>query len=525
MTVKDTLRQDANLAGKVHQLLCAEDDITDVLNKGEEVPAEMAGNYQNLRAETHAHAEELIRKAETAEADELDSKLIDAFDNEEAKEVHASNQTETLTTFHEIYNKISAKEPVTLEFLGSQAALDTKRKTGNPRARQHVYKPTPNHYAFQEQALVPEETYEQLIPAIIAVDYSKYGGKDARDNMQMQAVLARSTMELVAATGTNITTQSQNFPDLTTFAGSLEQSRDAHAPMTRANEFNVWQTPGNVAKREISTIKDDGAPTWDTIEGAAPADSNPEFEPIIIYCKQLLQNSSFSRWADWDDFLSSLPNEIRKSVAIGMWRELNDGLTTGAGANPTNAVGAPKGVLKAADDHKARYSIPDADVYIKKAKGTTNPFDENDVGDVIDLMDDGVGAGSKVKLMAHKRFFGDIRKKIYMSNPGSLNVMQPVGDLSRQDRSNLIYGSFWMESALNNSAMSVAYNTGNTNHCLFIDGDQVLVRYLPLMVEFNTSRISDSRRIAVEATSGGWCEITASGAKNASSFTALRSNA
>lgn len=525
MTVTDTLQRDSALAAKTQELFRIEDEVASHLSKNEEVPAELNNSYRTLRAEVQGDADGIIREAETREADELDAQLREDFNNPEARELKAKNQEEALGTFKEIYNKIMAGEPVKMEFLGSQAALDTKRKTGNARARQAEFKPSPNHYIFQEQALVPEDTYERLNPAMVAVDYSVYGTQSERDGLKMQGVLNRSTMELIAATGDSVTTQSGNFPDLTTFAGMLEQSRDAHAPMTRGEYFNVWQTPGNVAKKEYSAIESDGDPTWDTVEGAAPTESNPELEPITIYCKQLLQNSSFSKWAEWDTFLNSLPNEIRKSVAIGMWRELNVGLTTGLGANPNTATGAPKGVLKAIDDHITRFSIPDSDAYLKKNKGATNPFTFRDIGNLIDLMDDGIADGAKVCLMAHKRFFGNIRDELFGTNPGTINAMWPVGDLSKRDRKALLYGSFWMEKCLNNSAMSTAYNTGSTNHCVFVDGDEVLVRYLPLSVDFNTFRISDSRRVAVEATSGGWVEITASGAENASSAVAARTNA
>ena len=80
--------------------------------------------------------------------------------------------------------------------------------------------------------------------------------------------------------------------------------------------------------------------------------------------------------------------------------------------------------------------------------------------------------------------------------------MWPLMDLSKANRAQNIYGEMWQDKAVSNRHFSTAYNTGNTTHLVYVNGNGRTHRYLPLIVEFNQYRQSDKRLVSVEATCG-----------------------
>ena len=67
-TMTDTLRRDSELASETQAYLSIEDDIAAILKEGGEVPAELSNSYQEARDAMLATSEDVIRRAETAEA-------------------------------------------------------------------------------------------------------------------------------------------------------------------------------------------------------------------------------------------------------------------------------------------------------------------------------------------------------------------------------------------------------------------------------------------------------------------------
>ena len=80
--------------------------------------------------------------------------------------------------------------------------------------------------------------------------------------------------------------------------------------------------------------------------------------------------------------------------------------------------------------------------------------------------------------------------------------MWPLIDLSKMNRQQNVFGEMWQDLCVSNRHFSRAYNTGSTTHCVYVNGDERVRRYLPLIVEFNPYRQSDKRIVSVEATCG-----------------------
>ena len=183
-----------------------------------------------------------------------------------------------------------------------------------------------------------------------------------------------------------------------------------------------------------------------------------------------------------------------------VFRKANKGLTDGAGG-----ANNPYGLITEVDAYTGTpWNITSGDYSILKDKGAnadTNPFTFADLGDLQDIMDDGQVEGDKMFFMAHRRFFGNIRSQLFNTNPGTINAMWPLADLSKQNRGQNIYGELWQDLAVSNRHFSRKYDAGNTTHFVYVNGNERTHRYLPLIVEFNPYRQSDKRLVSVEALS------------------------
>ena len=254
-----------------------------------------------------------------------------------------------------------------------------------------------------------------------------YRADDGSSEAGFYTALPITAMELANA----VTTQSPaNFPALTTYMSQVEQTRDSVAPMLNGRFWNLLPTPGNTAAIEYEQILVDieaGFPT----EGSAQTEADPTWNKITLRCHQINSNGSFTNWADWGTYLLSLPDALRESIIKDVLRKANKALTDGAGG--TNN---PLGLITEVDQYEnAPWSITPGDYSILKDKGadaTTNPFTFADLGDLQDLMDDGQVEGDKMFFMAHRRFFGNIRSNLFNTNPGVINAMWPLFDLSKQ---------------------------------------------------------------------------------------------
>ena len=447
----------------------------------------------------------LERQAKEADEAELKAKLQEDLDHPYQRQLNRESNRSAHAMLRTIFEASWLnKEATSIEFLPAQVAPDPS-PDGNTRVRYHCEDTTGDgHFIAQEQMKVPMETFEAMLDSEISQIHNhefalQTEGKSAMTNI---ATMPFEVMELANNIGLDnaVKTGDSMYPALTTFMSKVEHTRDSVAPMLNGRFWNLLATPGNVSPMVYEQILVDVAAGYPA-EGAEQSESDPTWNQVTLRCHQINSNGAFTRWAEWGTFIRSLPRELRRSVVKDVFRKANKGLTDGAGGTAN-----PYGLITEVDAYEnAPWSITPGDYSILKDKGanaTTNPFSFGDLAEIQDLMDDGQVEGDKMFFMAHRRFFGNIRTNLYNTNPGTINAMWPLMDLSKANRMQNVFGEMWQDLAVSNRHFSRKYDTGNTTHVVYVNGDERTHRYLPLIVEFNPYRQSDKRVVSVEATCG-----------------------
>ena len=447
----------------------------------------------------------LERQAHELDVEEAKNKLQADLDHPQQRRLNSESNRAASGMLRTIFEASWLnKEATSIEFLPAQVAPDPS-PDNQTRARYHCEDITGDgHFVAQTQVRVPMEKFEEMLDSEISQIHNhefavRTEGKSAMTNI---ATMPFEVMELANNIGLDnaVKTGDSMYPALTTFMSKVEHTRDSVAPMLNGRFWNLLATPGNVAPMVYEQILVDveaGFPT----EGMAQNESDPTWNQVTLRCHQINSNGGFTRWAEWGTFVRSLPRELRRSVVKDVFRKANKGLTDGAGG-----AANPYGLITEVDAYTgAPWNITPGDYSILKDKGAdanSNPFTFGELAMLQDLMDDGQVEGDKMFFMAHRRFFGNIRDNLYQTNPGTVNAMWPLMDLSKMNRSQNVFGEMWQDLAVSNRHFSRKYDAGSTTHCVYVNGDERTHRYLPLIVEFNPYRQSDKRIVSVEATTG-----------------------
>lgn len=459
--------------------------------------SEDVARMERLEANAEARADALEAVVASREAAKHDEAILEGMErNPRQKEYNAHYDTAATKHWKEIFEngiaKGGPKLPIRVEYRPPQLAPTNSDSIG---VRFNSTKVSDTHYVEQKHILVPRDMFEGITEEFVAPTGDGRMRLDASFNDGAGAYQV-IPFDLQGATTTGTTL----FPALTRFMPDLEHTIDAVAPMISGGWVNVMATPGDTSTIRYEQIIEDVEPALAT-EGVAVAEDDPSWRQVDLGCYQVDSNHSYTRWAEWGAFIRQFPRQLNRTVVKGIMRKANEYATTGTGVNePFGIITATDALALSTGKGSAGWTSADYSVLVNKA--ATNPFTPLHLADMQDILDDGAEGMGRTFFMGHKRSFGDMRRALYTTNIGVDNAWMPYFNQQARDASRNIYGEFWGETAVNNRHFSRNFNAGNTTHYIYVEGDSYTLRYLPMFININPYRLSDSRRVAIEATLG-----------------------
>ena len=461
--------------------------------------AEDVARMERLEAAAEARADALEAVVASRAAAKHDEAVLEGMErNPNQAAFNASYDSAATKHWKEIFENAidprGPKMPIGIEYRPPQVVA-APGNTDSISVRFNSTKVSDGHYVEQKHIILPRDMFEGVTEEFIApnkdgkmrLDASYNGGAGAYQVIPF-------ALQGATTTGTNL------FPALTRFMPDVEHTIDAVAPLISGGWVDVMATPGDTSMIRYEQIIEDVEPGLAT-EGQAVAEDDPTWAQVDIGCYQVDSNHSYTRWAEWGSFIRQFPRQLNRTVVKGIMRKGNEYATTGTGVNqPFGLITAVDALANTSGKGAASWASADYSTLVNKA--ATNPFTPLHLADMQDILDDGAEGMGRTFFMSHKRSFGDMRRALYTTNIGVDNAWMPYFNQQARNAARNIYGEFWGETAVNNRYFSRNFNAGNTTHYIYVDGESFTLRYLPMFININPYRLSDSRRVAIEATLG-----------------------
>ena len=481
-------------AKATHELIAFAAEIRD---SGREVTGDDLQRLDRLEARAEARAEALEAVVASRAASAHDEKVLEGMERPEQQLRNAQYDSMANKHWKEIFENAvdpqGPKVPVAVEYRPPQV-MPSPSNSEFVSIKFNSIKVSDSHYIEQKLIALPRDMYEAATEEHLAPKDGKMVLQGARDG--------NSSYRVVPFDLQGATTSGQNlFPSLTRFMPDVQHTIDAVAPMISGGHFDVLATPGDTSTIRYEQIVQDPAPGLAT-EGTAVAESDLAWNQVDLGCFQIDENFSYTRWAEWNAFIRNFPRQMNRTVVKGLMRKVNEYATTGTGTNQPFGLVTAVDALTGALGTKGGAGWSSADYTVTASAAATNPFTPLHLADMQDMIDDGAEAMGNCFFMSHKRTFGDMRKALYTANIGVNDIWLPYYNQTGRDARRNIYGEFWGSKAVNNREFSRDFNTAGTTTAVYVEGDSFTLRYLPMITWINAYRLSDSRRIAIEATAG-----------------------